>query len=185
MNKTDVIALYAGPGAGKSTTATGVFSLLKMHGVNCEYTSEYAKDKAWDETLMVCYNPYEICVEQYQRQFRLMCKVDVIITDSPLLLQAAYNDEKEFHDLAVHLFKKFNNYNYILKRKKEFNPKGRVHNLEEAVKLDKKMYELLDTYGEEYEELIGDYSAVNYIVNVTLKRLGKEQRYFIDGVSSN
>ncbi len=181
--KTDVIAFYAGPGAGKSTTATGVFSLLKMHGVNCEYTSEYAKDKAWDETLLVCYNPYEICAEQYQRQFRLMGKVDVIITDSPLLLQAAYNDEPEFNDLAVHLFKKFNNYNYVIKRKKEFNPKGRAHNLEEAKKLDEKMYVLLNTYGEEYVELEGDYTAVNIIVGKILKKLGKKQKYFIsDGV---
>lgn len=162
-----------------STTATGVFSLLKMHGVNCEYASEYAKDRSWEESLLTCYNPYYICAKQYQRQFRLIGKVDVIITDSPLLLQCAYNDEKEFQDMALALFNKFNNINYIIKRKKAFNPKGRAHNLEESKKLDEKMYELLNRYNEPYLELEGDYNAVNFIVNKTLKRLDKEQKIFL------
>lgn len=40
-----VINLFAGPGSGKSTTCAGVFSKLKLAGVNCEMALEYAKDK--------------------------------------------------------------------------------------------------------------------------------------------
>ncbi len=37
------INLFAGPGAGKSTTATWLFSQLKIAGISIELTSEYVK----------------------------------------------------------------------------------------------------------------------------------------------
>lgn len=46
-----VINMFGGPCTGKSTTATAVFSLLKMHDVNIEYTSEFAKDLTWEKGL--------------------------------------------------------------------------------------------------------------------------------------
>lgn len=44
-----VVNLFAGPGAGKSTLATGVFHELKLQGINCEYVSEIAKDLTWEK----------------------------------------------------------------------------------------------------------------------------------------
>ncbi len=35
-----IICLYGGPGAGKSTTAAGVYHHLKMLGFNCEMNRE-------------------------------------------------------------------------------------------------------------------------------------------------
>ena len=48
-----VVNLFAGPGSGKSTTCAGVFSKLKLAGVNCEMALEYAKDKVWENSLDV------------------------------------------------------------------------------------------------------------------------------------
>ena len=39
-----VINLFGAPGAGKSTGAAYIFSLLKMYGINAELITEYAKD---------------------------------------------------------------------------------------------------------------------------------------------
>lgn len=38
--KLKVINLIAGPGAGKSTTAAGVFSRLKFNDINCELVTD-------------------------------------------------------------------------------------------------------------------------------------------------
>jgi hypothetical protein len=177
-----VVNLFAGPGAGKSTTATGVFSLLKMHGVNCEYVSEYAKDLAWEKTLMVYYNQVAILGEQHRRQHRLLGQCDVMITDSPILQQCAYVDDPWYIDACKHLFEEFgNNLNYLVLRKKKFNPKGRKHNLKQAKQIDDKIKDILDEHANgDYSVIDGDYAAVNHIVDVVLKKLRKRQRYFIE-----
>lgn len=38
------VNLYGGPGSGKSTTAAGVVSQLKLLSINAELVTEYAKD---------------------------------------------------------------------------------------------------------------------------------------------
>lgn len=45
MKNTIIVNLFAGPGAGKSTGAAYIFSKLKLAGIDCEYVSEFAKDK--------------------------------------------------------------------------------------------------------------------------------------------
>ena len=177
---TIVINLFAGPGAGKSTTATGVFSLLKLHGVNCEYVSEYAKDLAWEKTLMVYYNQIAILGEQHRRQHRLLDKVDVMITDSPILQQAAYVEDPWYLDICRHLFDEFDNRNYFIQRSKEFNPEGRKHNLEEAKVVDKKIWHILDDYP--HLSLKGTHHAINIITNDVLEVLKIPYRYRIDGI---
>ena len=43
------VNLFGGPGIGKSTTAAGVFNLLKLHGIETELITEFAKDLVWEE----------------------------------------------------------------------------------------------------------------------------------------
>lgn len=43
-----VINLFGGPSTGKSTTAAEIFVYLKKKKINCEYITEYAKDKTWE-----------------------------------------------------------------------------------------------------------------------------------------
>ena len=49
MNNSLTVNLFGGPGTGKSTTSAAVFSLLKMHGVNAELITEFAKDLTWEK----------------------------------------------------------------------------------------------------------------------------------------
>lgn len=81
-----VINLLSGPGAGKSTTAAGLFYQMKLKGINVELITEYAKDMTWEERYNTLSNQLYIFAKQYSRQLRVKNKVDYIVTDSPLLL---------------------------------------------------------------------------------------------------
>lgn len=155
---TKIINMYGGPGVGKSTAATGVFSQLKSAGVNCEYVSEYAKDIVWEQTNALLDNQIHIFAEQFRRQFRLVGKVDYVITDSPLILSCVYFDHwfrkrntKMFDDAYCELtkkyflesFRQFDNINWVIHRAKEYNPKGRMQSLDEAKQIDQEVQNYL------------------------------------------
>lgn len=172
---------FAGPGSGKSSIATGVFSLLKHHDVNCEFTGEYAKTLAWDGRLNMKVNSLKIFAEQHHRQFILDGKVDVIITDSPLLLSSAYIKpfDELFHAMVAREFKKYDNINYFILREKAFIQKGRKENEEEANKLDNDIFSLLEREQIKFKVVDGNYNAINDIVEEMLDRLGKRQEIFM------
>ena len=71
-----IVNLYGAPGAGKSTGAAYVFSQLKMHGINAELVTEFAKDKVWEESKAVFQNQAYIFGKQYFRISRVQGKVD-------------------------------------------------------------------------------------------------------------
>ena len=123
--KTKCLNLFAGPGSGKSSIGTGVFSLLKLHLISSEFTGEYAKTLAWEGRLSMKVNSLKIFAEQHHRQFILDEKVDVIVTDSPLLLQCAYVDDIWYQNLCVKLHHDFDNKNYYLDRVKAYEDTGR------------------------------------------------------------
>lgn len=178
---TQCLNFFAGPGSGKSSIATGVFSILKHHNVNCEYTGEYAKTLAWDGRLTGKVNSLKIFAEQHHRQFILDGKVDIIISDSPLLLSSAYVKpfDELFHAMVSREFKKYSNMNYFILREKEFIQKGRKENFEESKKMDENIYSLLEREQIPFKVVDGNYNAVNDIVEEVLERLGKRQEIFM------
>jgi hypothetical protein len=145
MTKTLVVNLFAGPGAGKSTTAAGVFFELKTRGINCELAAEYAKDLCWEERTRTFDDQIYIFGKQYHRIFRLLGQVSVVITDSPLLLTPVYDAEKRptLKKLVLEEHNKMWTYNVFLKRKKVFNPKGRNHNEEQSKDIDYDVADML------------------------------------------
>jgi len=175
------VNLFAGAGAGKSTCATGVFSLLKHHNINAEYVSEYAKDLVWEERLHIQRNDLDIFTEQAKRQFRLNGKVDVMITDSPILLSSVYQERLDelFHAMVMREFKKYNNLNFYIKRIKPYMKIGRQESFNGAKIIDNKVQSFLKREQIQYEERLGDNETVNYVTGLVLKQLGKKQEYFI------
>ena len=67
MKKTIIVNLFAGPGSGKSTSASGIFHNLKLAHINSEYVSEFAKDAVWGENFKVLENQIFVYGEQHNR----------------------------------------------------------------------------------------------------------------------
>ena len=138
MKKTIVVNLFGGPGTGKSTGACYIFAKLKMARpkLNFERADEYAKDKAWEGTIEQ-YNQFYLSGKQSWKIKRLYGKVDVLITDSPIILGAMYcEDNPLLVPALIYESNKYNNVNIFLKRVKEYNPDGRTQSFEEAEAID-------------------------------------------------
>ncbi len=157
---TTVINCFGGPGVGKSTTATGVFSNLKQQGVSCEYVSEVAKEIVWAGDIDLLKNQEELFARQFRRQWVLMGQVDYIITDSPLFLNCIYYEHwaggidtvyrKFTYDYFFQTAKLFPSLNWFIKRAKPYDPNGRVQTEDEAKALDQHILDLFFKYNINY-----------------------------------
>jgi hypothetical protein len=168
-----VINLYGGPGTGKSTTAALVFGLLKTLGVNAELVTEYAKDRVWDEHFAIFSNQIYLFGKQYHRLHRLVGKVDVIVTDAPILLSLFYgtNVPDSFRQLVYDTYSSMKNLDVFLRRKKPYNPAGRMQSEEQAKDIDVKLAELLTSRGIPISSVDGDGDAPWTIVKMALPHL--------------
>ena len=90
MKNTLVVNLLGGPGVGKSTLTAAIFAKLKDAGVDCEMASEFAKELVWEQRNETFKDELYIFAKQAHRLFRLNGKVDVVITDRPLILTCFY-----------------------------------------------------------------------------------------------
>lgn len=174
-----IVNLFGVPGAGKSTGAAYIFSQLKMHGINAELVTEFAKDKVWENNTEVFKNQAYLFGKQSYRISRCKDKVDVIVTDSPLPLSIFYNNDpsltENFNKSVMDVFNHYNNVNYLLLRTKPYNPIGRHQSEEESDALKQPMIDLLNKYGIDYIEVNGDIEGYDWIVNDVLNRLKMEE----------
>lgn len=174
-----VVNLYAGPGVGKSTLSAYTFAKLKMAGVNCELITEFAKDKVWENNKTALSNQIYVYAKQYYRIDRCQNKVDVVITDSPLILSAHYNQDKAieepFKELIRQINKKYLNLDYFVRRKKKYNPVGRLQTEEEAKNYDIAIKELMDKFGINYKEIDGELSSSDIILEDVLNYLERQK----------
>lgn len=138
-----IVNLYGGPGTGKSSMATGIFSKLKFKNVNCEYVPEFAKDLVWENRTNALDNQLYVTAKQYHRIQRLIGKVKVVITDSPILLGAIYSGDYYLGELVKSLHANLDTYDIFLNRKKKYNPEGRYQCEGDAIELDSIIYNLI------------------------------------------
>lgn len=174
-----IINLFGAPGAGKSTGAAYVFSQLKAAGVNAELVTEFAKDKVWEGTKAVFENQAYIFGKQYFRISRLEGKVDVVITDSPILLSAFYNDNdhvlgEEFDKLVFKVFDYYNRIDVFVHQVKPYNEAGRFQTEEESDAISKEMLRFLDKYGVNCLHINGDFVGYDSLVNTVLDALAAD-----------
>jgi len=167
MKKQPVINLLSGPGGGKSIACADIFSALKKKGINCEMAREYAKDIAWQVTPakgesidpriaeQFFKDQQQIFGRQSGRQSDLEHKVDVIVTDSPLLLSVIYDhhNDIDFQRSVFNSFNRYENHNYFLNRVHPYEQEGRYQDLEGAKEVDQQIMELLDNNGVKYTVL--------------------------------
>lgn len=135
---TTFVNLFAGPGAGKSTTAAGLFRLLKLAGKRAELVTEYAKDLTYEKAPLD--NQLYLLAKQDRRQARLVGQVDYVVTDSPLPLSLAYArgfwQSPEFVALVWSMYRRYNNVVVSVNRTKPYAEYGRNQTEDEARALD-------------------------------------------------
>ena len=147
MGKLKVISLFAGPGAGKSTTAAALFARMKRERFDVELVTEYAKDLTWEKSFGKLSNQLHVLAEQNYRLARLEGQAEYAVTDSPIALSLIYGkpeDQKWLTELVEHLWwGVYVNLPFVLKRTSlPFQQMGRNQNLEQALELDARIYEL-------------------------------------------
>lgn len=163
------IALLGGPGSGKTTQSTGVFTACKTDSVLIRYVQEWVveafdenvlpKDNAWTQLLI------------YQKQKRkeecIPKEIKYMITDSPTLLCYIYTLWKanipEDNSLIIDMYEKFLNdlsvyeHIFVCKRGKEYiNDGTRYQTKEEAEKLDRLIVHTLEQHHVKYHIIEGD-----------------------------
>jgi len=176
-----IINFMAGPGAGKSTTAAAVFSLLKLHNVNAELVTEFAKDLTWEERSKTLQNQYYVWAKQQHRFWRIRSEVDVIVTDSPLFFSLVYGsqDSRPFSQLVMDEFNSYENMNYYINRVKPYQEKGRNQSEDEAVGLDTIVKQKLKENYIKYKEIKGNVTGINIVANDILEKLGIESMFYM------
>lgn len=177
-----VINLFAGPGAGKSTTRAGLFYLMKSEGDNVEEVTEYAKDVTWDETQVLLSDQLFVLANQNRRLTRLQNKVETAISDSPILLSINYVTPDylpgHFKGLTMELWNTYENHNFFIERHKKYNPVGRNQTEAEAIQIDKNIKEMLTDYDIPFSVVKGDTNAPQRIYSIYKSTIGNFNNAF-------
>lgn len=161
------INIFGGPGSGKSTTASGLFHEMKKQWIQAEYVPEFAKELVWSDSHHMLSEQNYIFAEQERRLNRLRRKVEVAVSDSPLLLSsfyapAAYPDS--FHQSVFDFFHSYDNLNIFVDRSHEYILDGRVQDEENADALAVRMKEYLLANGVPFWSMAASDAAPRRLV---------------------
>lgn len=165
-----VINLIGGPGCGKSTAASGLFYALKKLQVNAELSLEWVKNKVYEESFHCMDDQIYIFAKQHHKLFVLQDKVDVVVTDCPLLNSLVYGERRDSFDaMVMDLFNEFNNLNIVIRRKQKYVTDGRIETAEEAMNIDDKYIEIMKKNNIPYLE-IDNVDACDFIVKYLIEK---------------
>jgi hypothetical protein len=169
-----VCNLFGGPGCGKSTLAAGIFYDLKMHGINAELVVEFAKQLTWQKRLNTLTNQPYVFAKQLDKLFHLKDQVDIVVTDSPVLLSAVYAGVdwgENFMYTVFDIFNRFDNINFLINRVKPYSTIGRNQTEDEAALIYCRTEDLMMEFGVNYVVVDGNAKGKDYIVQRLLERL--------------
>jgi nicotinamide riboside kinase len=139
------INLFGGPGIGKSTIASGMFSEFKRRDLSVELVTEFVKSWASQKREIKKYDQVYLFGKQQHYEYQwLVNGVKIVITDSPTLLSTIYARKYLCEDLADTLRglddmyeRDFPSVNILLERgDNEYKEDQRYQTYEEAVELD-------------------------------------------------
>lgn len=146
-----VINLWCGPGGGKSTTAAGLFNLMKTLGLEVELVTEFAKDLTYERNFGSLENQLLVLAQQDARLRRLVGQVEWAITDSPLPLCEVYMtpEYQDFlPDAILGAYERYDNYDFYVRRSKTYRAGRRFPTEHQALTLDFQIADLFREYTE-------------------------------------
>lgn len=169
-----IINLFAGPGVGKTTIASGLFYELKIENYNVELVNEFAKDLVYEKrTDILTYDQLYVLAHQNRN---LLIKafeesLDFIIMESPILLSNIYLNDLSIYDsdlfknFTLDLFNKYDNVNFFLNRNNNINyiNTGRIHNEVESRMVDSQILNYLRNNNIEFTRFEMNEETVNNI----------------------
>jgi nicotinamide riboside kinase len=173
-----VINLIGGPGCGKSILSAKLFVKLKMKYIACDISFEYIKRKLREKALKVIESQIYIFGKQQFQLFTMKDEVEVIVTDSPIILSSIYDKTKCPHLKALILkeFRTYNNFTYFIDRDEdvEYEQEGRYQDLDGAKKVDKMVKKFMDENKIKYKTIKGvGKKSVKTILADIKKEIGK------------
>lgn len=169
--KTIVVNLIGGPGTGKSIITSDIFSKLKRNFVSADISPEYIKKKIREGSIKAVQSQIYIFGKQQYQLFTMKDEVDVIITDSPLILSSVYDvtNCSLLKALVLDEFGKYDNMIYYINRDKSvpYEQEGRYQDSEGAKKVDESVlgflsdndidFKVVNGIGEDtLETIVGD-----------------------------
>jgi nicotinamide riboside kinase len=169
------VNLFGGPGTGKSTTASGLFYIMKKSDYQVEYIQEYAKELTFGKDFTKLSDQLLVLGEQHHRMYRLNGQVDFLIHDSPFVMGLTYLQDgihlpkQTYSKLITELFASYDNLNIFLKRNIEehaYQEYGRNQNLDEAIIKDNEIQEMLSSYNIPYMVIEMGKNSVDDIFNL-------------------
>lgn len=173
---TTVINLLGGPGTGKSTAAAQLFAEMKMRGMRVEHVQEYVKQWAYENKDVGPFDQLYIFGKQARKEYVLYNKVDFIVTDSPVLLSAFYEVKYTDHTMVKQALPEYmriarkagvHHVNFVLQRRKPYDPVGRYQTEEEAREIDGEMEQFLRENGYWFDTVgCDDRSRAGFILDL-------------------
>lgn len=153
MPKVRRICLYGGSGLGKSIVAAQAFAELKKIHLNIELITEVVKPLAIQKQFPKSFDQFAILGEQISKEDKLLPYIDYIITDSPVLLNAAYSKYyncpfwRQCEEVALQFEEQYKGLHILLTREGlPYDQSGRYQNEEQAKEMDENIKQLLDRH---------------------------------------
>lgn len=163
--KSKCICLMGGSGSGKSTAAHGIMYILKLCGISCEFTGEFAKDEVYEGHLDKIIDDQSYIISMQNRRVKRLVDygVDYIISDAPLPISAYHaSSEKPIEELAYYLFDKNDNYIIFVNKDEnvKFETKGRAEDEQKSKKISSNLKQSLMVRDYDFVETVGSNDTV-------------------------
>jgi hypothetical protein len=173
-----LVNLFGGPGAGKSSIASGITYKLKKNHITCDNPYEFPKLLAWDENKEAIKDQFFIAGNQHRGIAKSYGKVDYIVIDSPILFSLVYTGYydkgypsdrygESFFNFIVDLHNSYDNINILLERSDgNHNEKERYQTLNESLEIDKIIKGILDDNNIPYHTVKVGKNTVKEIMKI-------------------
>lgn len=169
-----VINLFGAPSAGKSTAMLGLTYHMKLMGLSVENTPEFIKEMIYEDS-----NPEQFTTERFGGQLyvlgeqnrriaRLKGQNDFAITDCPIPLIGYYTPEDYvpgFTEFVKNLNNTYDNVNYLILRKHEFENEKRIHGEEMANKIETELPLYLEQMGLKFKVVDSSENLVHHLID--------------------
>ena len=176
MSKIRRINFFGGPACGKSLSAANIRSQLGFYGYSVDLIEEVVKEWAYVQQDPSDSDTFFLQASQIRKEdIRLRSGVDIVVTDSPVVLQyfyGCYHGDPFCESMlysAREWEKKYKSLNIFLKREESFYKNvGRFQQIEEAKKIDEEIKVLLDDMHVKYVEFscMDQRGIIDHILSV-------------------